>query len=121
MAVMERRKENAMFRALGFSRRSIVSLFVLEGTLTGIIGALIGALLALFVMIPLSKYGLDFTALLSEEMDIGYRMPLILRPTLFWQSFVFIPILAVLLSSLSAFFPVYKTGKEEIADLFRRM
>lgn len=121
MAVMERRKESAMLRALGFSRRSIVSLFVLEGTLTGIIGALIGAVLALFVMIPLSKYGLDFTALLSEEMDIGYRMPLILRPTLFWQSFVFIPILAVLLSSLSAFFPVYKTGKEEIADLFRRM
>ena len=121
MAVMERRKESAMLRALGFSRRSIVSLFVLEGTLTGIIGALIGALLAFFVMIPLSKYGLDFTALLSEEMDIGYRMPLILRPTLFWQSFVFIPILAVLLSSLSAFFPVYKTGKEEIADLFRRM
>ena len=110
-----------MLRALGFSRRSIVSLFVLEGTLTGIIGALIGALLALFVMIPLSKYGLDFTALLSDEMDIGYRMPLILRPTLVWQSFVFIPILAVLLSSLSAFFPVYKTGKEEIADLFRRM
>ena len=109
-----------MLRSLGFSRGSIVSLFVLEGTLTGIIGAVLGALLALLVMIPLSQYGLDFTALLSEDMDIGYRIPLILRPGLYWQSFVLIPTLAVFLSAASAFFPVHKTGKEEIADLFRR-
>ena len=120
MAAMERRKESAMLRSLGFSRGSIVSLFVLEGTLTGIIGAVLGALLALLVMIPLSQYGLDFTALLSEDMDIGYRIPLILRPGLYWQSFVLIPALAVFLSAASAFFPVHKTGKEEIADLFRR-
>lgn len=120
MAAMERRKETAMLRSLGFSRKSIVTQFVLEGTITGIIGALIGAILALIVMIPLSKYGIDFTALLSEDMDIGYRIPLILRPGLYWQSFFMIPLLAVLLSAASAFFPVLKTGKEEIADLFRR-
>ncbi len=120
MAAMERRKETAMLRSLGFSKKSIVAQFVLEGTITGIIGALIGAILALFVMIPLSKYGIDFTALLSEDMDIGYRIPLILRPGLYWQSFFVIPILAILLSAASALFPVLKTGKEEIADLFRR-
>ena len=121
MAAMERRKETAMLRSLGFSKKSIVAQFVLEGTITGIIGALIGAILALFVMIPLSKYGIDFTALLSEDMDIGYRIPLILRPGLYWQSFFVIPILAILLSAASALFPVLKTGKEEIADLFRRI
>lgn len=121
MAAMERRKETAMLRALGFSRRTVVSQFVLEGTITGIIGALLGALLAVIVIIPLSKYGLDFTSLLSADMDIGYRIPLIMRPGFYWQSFLVIPLLAIALSALSAFFPVYKTGKEQVADLFRRM
>ena len=109
-----------MLRALGFSRTTVVSQFVLEGTITGIIGALLGALLAVIVIIPLSKYGLDFTSLLSADMDIGYRIPLIMRPGFYWQSFIVIPLLAIALSALSAFFPVYKTGKEQIADLFRR-
>ena len=120
MVAMERRKETAMLRALGFSRRTIVTQFVLEGTISGIIGSIAGAILALIVLIPLSKYGLNFTALLSEDMDIGYRIPLILRPGLYWQSFIIIPILAIFLSAASAFFPVLKSGKEEIADLFRR-
>ncbi|MDD5973140.1 MAG: FtsX-like permease family protein, partial [Spirochaetales bacterium] len=120
MAVMERRKETAMLKALGFSRKTIITQFVIEGTITGIIGALLGALLAVVVMIPLSKYGIDFTSLFSADMDIGYRIPLIMRPGFYWQSFIVIPLLAVVLSALSAFFPVYKSGKEQIADLFRR-
>lgn len=120
MAVMERRKETAMLKALGFSRKTIITQFVIEGTITGIIGALLGALLAVVVMIPLSKYGIDLTSLLSADMDIGYRIPLIMRPGFYWQSFIVIPLLAIALSALSAFFPVYKTGKEQIADLFRR-
>ncbi|MGN0907718.1 MAG: ABC transporter permease [Bullifex sp.] len=120
MAQMERRKENAMLRSIGFSRRSIVSMFVLEGTMTGIIGALTGAVLALLIMIPLAENGINLSGLLSDDMDIGYRIPLIMRPGFYWQSFVTIPFCAVLLSAFSAFLPVYRTGKEEIAELFRR-
>ncbi len=120
MAVMERRKETAMLKALGFSRKTIITQFVIEGTITGIIGAFLGALIAVIVIIPLSKYGIDFTSLFSADMDIGYRIPLIMRPGFYWQSFIVIPLLAVVLSALSAFFPVYKSGKEQIADLFRR-
>lgn len=120
MAVLERQKESAMLRALGFSRGSVVSLFVYEGIITGVIGAAIGILLSIIVLYPMSRFGIDFTGLFTEDIDYGYRMPLIIRPGLYWQTFVIVPLLAIALSALSAFIPVSRMGREEIAELFRR-
>lgn len=120
MAALERQKESAMLRALGFSRGSVVSLFVYEGIMTGVIGAAIGVILSAIVLYPISKFGIDFTSLFTEDIDYGYRMPLIIRPGLYWQTFVIVPLLAIVLSALSAFIPVSRMGKEEIAELFRR-
>lgn len=120
MAALERQKESAMLRALGFSRGSVVSLFVYEGIITGVIGAAIGILLSIIVLYPMSRFGIDFTGLFTEDIDYGYRMPLIIRPGLYWQTFVIVPLLAIVLSALSAFIPVSRMGREEIAELFRR-
>ena len=120
MAALERQKESAMLRALGFSRGSVVSLFVYEGIITGVIGAAIGILLSVIVLYPMSRFGIDFTGLFTEDIDYGYRMPLIIRPGLYWQTFVIVPLLAIVLSALSAFIPVSRMGREEIAELFRR-
>lgn len=120
MAALERQKESAMLRSLGFSRGRITSLFVYEGVIAGFIGAVIGTALAAAVLYPLSKNGIDITAWVSSDVDLGYRVPLVLRSGLYWQSFAVIPLLAVILSALSAFFPVFRSGREEIAELFRR-
>lgn len=120
MAALERQKESAMLRALGFSRGSVVSLFVYEGIITGVIGAAIGILLSVIVLYPMSRFGIDFTSIFTEDIDYGYRMPLIIRPGLYWQTFIIVPLLAIVLSALSAFIPVSKMGREEIAELFRR-
>lgn len=120
MAALERQKETAMLRALGFSRQNITSLFVLEGVIAGAIGAISGTVIAVAALYPLSKYGIDITAFVSADMDFGYRVPLVLRAGIYWQSFVIIPVLAIILSALSAFFPVARSGRSEIAELFRR-
>lgn len=120
MAVMERKKENAMLRAMGFSKRKVSLLFVMEGFLIGIIGSIIGIAVGLILNYPLAKYGFDMTSMLPDNIDIGYRVSLVLRSA--WQpkSFISIPCAAVLLASLSALLPALKAAKEEIAAVLRR-
>ncbi len=120
MAAMERQKESAMMRSVGFSRGMITAQFVFEGFLSGVAGAVIGSSLAFFVLYPLCRYGLDISSLVPDTIDFGYRIPLVLKAGLFPQSFITIPLLALLFSSLSAYFPVRSYGRKEIADLFRR-
>lgn len=120
MSVMERRKETAMLRALGFSHGSINMQFVLEGAIAGLIGALIGVIIGTIVLYPMAVYGIDLSRWVSSDIDFGYRVPLIIRPGLYWQSFVIIPVIALILSVLSALFPVVRAGRKEIAELFRR-
>ncbi len=120
MAAMERTKESAMMRAMGFSRSFVTLQFVMEGFLSGVIGSLTGCIAAFFILYPLCRYGIDISGLVSENVDFGYRIPLLLKAGLFPQSFIIIPFLALIFSALSAFFPVRHYGKKEIAELFRR-
>ena len=120
MSIMERQKETAMLRALGFDRKSINTLFLLEGGIVGLIGAVIGTILGVVILYPLSVHGIDISTLISSDLDIGYRVPLIIRAGIYWQSFVLIPFIAVVLSVLSALLPVIRSGRKEISELFRR-
>lgn len=120
MAAMERRRESAMMRSLGFSIKSVTARFVTEGALTGAAGSLIGMVLGFIVLYPLSRYGIDISGLISGSMDFGYRVPLVLKAGLFPQSFLVIPLLALVFSALSAYFPVRRCGRVAVAEIFRR-
>lgn len=120
MAVMERGKENAMLRAMGFSRKAVCRLFVLEGTVSGVIGSAVGIAIAALVNYPISHYGIDLSSLIPEGVEIGYRISLAMYSAWNAGSFVGIPLIAILLSALFAYIPSRKAGKEEIAELLRR-
>ncbi len=119
MALMERQKETAMMLTLGFSHKDISFDFVLEGLLSGLIGAVIGLLIGLFILIPLSKSGIDISSLVGSDMDYGYRVPLLIRPGVYFESFIIIPLLALFFSVLSAYLPLRHFKKKEISTLFR--
>lgn len=120
MAVMERRKECAMLRAMGFSRGAVTSLFVWEGVMTGLLGALSGALAGALATYPLAKYGIDLSGMLPADIDLGYRITLVMRSGYYPQSFIGIPLCAVALSALSCLVPVARATKEDVASLLRR-
>lgn len=77
MVVLERTSEIGTLLAIGFKRKHIVSLFVYEGTLKGLIGGAIGTILgstAVYITniigIPLSKPGMEKVKfILRPEMD----------------------------------------------------
>ena len=53
LSVVRRQSEIGIMRAMGGSKGFVVSIFVLEGTLTGLVGALVGAGVTWLVLTPL--------------------------------------------------------------------
>jgi ABC-type lipoprotein release transport system permease subunit len=62
MAIYERAREIGVLGALGFKPRQISFLFILEGTLIGLVGVAVGIVLGLGLNALLMRVGLDFTA-----------------------------------------------------------
>ena len=74
MAAFERVKEIGMMGAMGMKRGEIVKLFVLEGTMIGLLGSITGCLLgALLVGGWMVPYGIDFSEFMRQMGPIGYR------------------------------------------------
>lgn len=65
MAVYERSREIGVLGALGFRPRQISWLFILEGTLIGLVGIAAGIVMGLALNGLLRVFGLDFTAFSS--------------------------------------------------------
>lgn len=53
LSIVRRQAEIGIMRAMGASRGLVISIYVLEGTLIGLIGAIIGALAAWLALLPL--------------------------------------------------------------------
>lgn len=53
LSIVRRQAEIGIMRAMGASKRLVVSIYVVEGTLIGFIGAVIGALMAWLALLPL--------------------------------------------------------------------
>lgn len=53
LSIVRRQSEIGIMRAMGASKRLVISIFVLEGTLIGLIGAVAGALAAWLALLPL--------------------------------------------------------------------
>jgi len=120
MSVMERRKESAMMRSMGFSSISIKVLFVVEGFFIGCIGSAIGLVLACAVNYPLARIGLDFTGFVGGDLDIGYRISFVFHSVWSVHSFVAIPLIGIALTVLASYLPVSKIGRGQISDMLRK-
>ncbi|MCB5426469.1 ABC transporter permease [Altererythrobacter sp. CC-YST694] len=53
LSIVRRQSEIGIMRAMGASKGLVVSIFVLEGTLIGLVGAVVGALAAWLALLPL--------------------------------------------------------------------
>lgn len=72
LAAFERTQEIGMLLAMGMRRASVRRLFLLEGGLAGLGAGALGTLIALIPILYFARTGIDFTAMFSEDMDIGY-------------------------------------------------
>lgn len=111
MSVFERIREIGTLRAIGANRPTIMRLFLTEGALLGVCGALLGILagIAVAVLINLSG-GIPISA--PPGMSRGYLSLILIVPWILLYSFVF----AVALALLSSAWPAWKASHVKVVE-----
>src|SRR6056297_116452 len=118
MIVKERTQEIGMMSALGLKKSSILKLFIFEGTVMGIIGSFIGAILGGIITKVLSTIGLDFTQAF-EGMGEEIIMSTIIYPEHSISNLVFAFFLGVIIVSLASIIPARRAANLEPTDALR--
>ncbi len=120
MSISERKNEIAMLKTLGYENKFIKGLFTLEGTIIGILGIIVGFIIGLLLALYFQEYGIDITGLMGDA-DIGYRINGVMHSFVSIGQILIILILSLFVSISTAYFAVRRTGRGEIAEMFRRI
>jgi lipoprotein-releasing system permease protein len=112
MVVMEKTRDVAILRAMGASARSIMSVFMSQGLLVGLIGTLAGLMAGLGICRLLAKY--KFIKLPS---DIYYISTLPVRVELL--DVVYVTTAAVLISFIATLYPSWHASRLNPAEALR--
>jgi putative ABC transport system permease protein len=106
-AVIERRQQIGMLRALGCSRNLVRSSFLLESFLIGVVGSTLGIVLGLILARNI------FAANFFEQYQTGlyFSIP--------WQQLEIIIAVSLLASLLGALLPAWQAGKVTPAEALR--
>ena len=113
-AVVERTVEIGTLRAIGLRRGGIRRLFVVEGLLLGIFGALFGVVCALTVSLLINRLGLTWLPPGGAE-----PLPLILRVWGEMWLIVGTTTGLICIAVLSAWWPAYRAAKLNVVDALR--
>ncbi len=115
MAVYERTREIGLLGAIGLKPRQIATLFILEGTLIGVVGAVMGIALGLLMNGILGQVGMDFSA----YANITEYMALIsgrVYPTLGLSKIVSRALTVIVIATLAAWMPAREAARREPAE-----
>jgi len=116
MAVYERIKEVGVMAAFGYKSQSILVLFMLEGLIIGVIGAVIGCILGLGITYYLSQVGMTFAG-----ADVVEFMESHIYPRLSALDVVFPFFFAVTVTLLAALYPAYRASQLEPVEALRHV
>jgi len=121
MAISERKNEIAMLKTLGYTNKYIKKLFTLEGTIIGIFGILFGTIMGTIISLYFQFKGIDISSFLTKTETIGYRINNVMHSFVSPSQIILIMILSLFVSIFAAYFAVRRTGRGEIAEMFRRI
>ena len=121
MAAFERVKEIGMMGAMGMKRSAIVKLFVLEGTMIGLLGSITGCLLGAILvggwMVP---YGIDFSQFMRQMGPIGYRTTGHFTGTWHLIMFPIAFVFGLVVSALTSLYPAFVASRMEPSEALRK-
>jgi ABC-type lipoprotein release transport system permease subunit len=115
MAVYERTREIGLLGAMGLKPRQIAALFILEGTMIGVVGAVAGVVLGLIINGTLGRVGMDF----SSYANMTDYMALIsgkIYPTLGLDRALWRVVTVIVICTLAAWIPAREAAHREPAE-----
>ena len=115
MAVYERTREIGVMGAMGMKANQIALLFILEGTMIGLIGAVAGTVLGLAINGTLMQVGLDFGSLQQAASYMALIKDRV-YPTLGVEKLPLRASMVAIISALAAVIPAIEAGRREPAE-----
>jgi lipoprotein-releasing system permease protein len=112
MVVVERRRDIAILNAMGANSRSIMSIFVIQGAIVGVVGAVGGLLLGAIAIVMANRYQL--ISLPAEVYSIS-NVPL----TFHLRDMAFAALAALVLSVVATLYPARAAARLRPAEMLR--
>ena len=116
MAVFERTREMGVLSALGMKGRQIMGLFLLEGSLIGVVGAVVGCGLGFALIALVGSVGLDFSKFASGFGDLGALLGNKLYPSLTLAALFSRAVLVVVITASASIYPAWQASRKEPAQ-----
>jgi ABC-type lipoprotein release transport system permease subunit len=120
VAVFERTREMGVLAALGMKNRQMLGLFLLEGTLIGVVGAAVGCLLGVLFTGILSIVGIGFS-FGSGMGEIIALMGTRLYPSLTVSDVVGRGITIIFIAAIASLYPAWQASRQEPAAALRHV
>ncbi|KJF82548.1 transporter [Photobacterium angustum] len=112
MVVMEKQSEVAILKTQGMTHRQVLTIFIVQGASSGVIGALLGGLLGALV----AHYLNTIISVLGVDLaSIGGTLPTVIEPL----QIMFVILGAISLSLLATVFPSYRAAAVRPAEALR--
>ncbi len=112
MVVMEKQSEVAILKTQGMTDKQVLSIFMVQGASSGVIGALVGGTLGVLLASNLNSL-LD--SLGVALFSLGGELPVVINAT----QIVIVVVLAICLSLLATLFPSYRASSVKPAEALR--
>ncbi len=120
MAVQDKRADIAILRTLGASPKSIMGIFIVQGTLIGVVGLLVGVFMGVAVslnidvVVPFIErvFGMQF---LSKEVYYITELP----SDMHWSDVATISGVSFLLTIVAAIYPSWRASRTQPAEALR--
>jgi len=120
MAVTDKRADIAIMRTFGASPPSIMTIFIVQGALIGVVGTVIGAFFGVLIALNISTIVPFIEHLFNVQFlakDIYYISEL--PSHLLWGDVITIVILSFFLSLIATLYPSWKASKMNPAEALR--
>ena len=109
--VREKTKDIGIMRAMGFSKKNIMLIFLIQGIILGIIGIILGIIVSLILLYYIKNYAVDLVSNIYYLKDIPIEISLKEIAIIVGANFT-----VILISSI---FPAYRAAKLENVEALR--
>ena len=112
MSVYERIKEIGTIAAMGTPPSTIVKLFLTEGFMLGVFGAVVGSVISFIIVKVIDMIGISFA--------FGRQSDLVLHPSLQGSDIMAVSIIVIIISLIASISPAVKAAKLNPVDALRQ-